>query len=93
VRPNILFVSDDADLRAAVVRALGCRYSLRTARHAGHALLAGFTARIDVLVTELWMPDSTGPELACRLRRLHPHLQTIYLTKRGTRTTRTTSRT
>jgi CheY-like chemotaxis protein len=81
---DVLFVSPDPELCAVIMRVLGGgRYRVQTALHSGHALLAGFTSRIDVLVSELCMPDLSGPALAERLRRHHPNLQAIYLANPG----------
>lgn len=82
----VLLVTGDAGLRAAVPRALepeGC--TVITAPHAGHALLAGLAGvRVDVLVTELMMDDSSGPQLAGQLRRvLRPDLPVVYLAAAG----------
>lgn len=81
---DVLFVSPDASLCAAVVRALGARYRVRTASHSGHALLVSISSHVEVLVSELCMPDVSGPALAERLRRHHPGLRALYLANPGT---------
>ena len=85
-RRTVLVVTDDSDLRAAAVRALDREgYEVLAAAHSGHAILKCLTARrVDALVTELSMDDTSGPALADRLRRHHPDVQALYLAKSGT---------
>jgi CheY-like chemotaxis protein len=84
-RLAVLFVSDDGELCAAAARVLEDEgYEVHTAAHSGHALLAGLTARIDVVVAELAAPEMSGPALADRLRRHHPDLQAVFLARPGT---------
>jgi CheY-like chemotaxis protein len=82
---HILFVSDDADLRAVATRVLERGgYRIQTASHSGHALLAAVESRFDVLVAELSTPDMSGPALAERLRRDHPDMQAVFMANPGT---------
>ena len=82
---EVLLVTPDGDLREAGERALTrAGYRVRVATHSGHALLAGRTARVDVLVTELAAPDISGPALAQLLRRHHPQLRVVYMANPGT---------
>lgn len=84
-RIEVLLVTPDEDLRAAGERALaGKGYSVRVAAHSGHAVLAGLTARVDVLVAELWTPDISGPALAQLLRKHHPALRVVFMANPGT---------
>lgn len=84
--PNVLFVTDDRDLREAAARALSAvGYTVRTAGHAGHAVLACLGPdHVDVLVTEVSMPDMSGPALAERLRRHRHDLPVVYMGQPGT---------
>ena len=85
MHPHILFVSDDADLRAVATRVLERGgYRIQTAAHSGHALLAARDERFDVLVAELSTPDMSGPALAARLRREQPALQAVFMANPGT---------
>jgi DNA-binding response OmpR family regulator len=60
-------------------------YNVAYARHSGHALLACLSGReTHVLITELAMPDGSGPALAERLRRHSPALHALYLGHAGT---------
>jgi CheY-like chemotaxis protein len=85
-RAIVLFVSGDDDLRAVATRVLSdAGYSVATAAHAGHALLAGLTLdRIDVLVSEVTLDDMPGAALAERLRRHHPGMGSLLMADFGT---------
>jgi CheY-like chemotaxis protein len=85
--PVVLFVTDDEDFRAAAERGLAEEgYDVVSASHAGHALLACLVGKpVDVLVTEMSMPDMLGPQLAQRIRRYCPDLPVVYLAQPGTR--------
>jgi two-component system, cell cycle sensor histidine kinase and response regulator CckA len=85
MQPQVLFVSDDADLRAVATRVLEREgYRIQAASHSGHALLAARESRFDVLVAELSTPDMSGPALAERLRRDNPALQAVFMANPGT---------
>lgn len=83
---NILFVSHDADLRAAASRALmRSGFHVTAASHAGHASLACARENVfDVLVIENEMPDAAGATIAARLRRYCPGLQLVRMCDPGT---------
>jgi len=84
--PVVLVVTPDADLREVSARVLAREgYRVRTAAHAGHAVLACLDAgRIDLLAVELSMDDVSGPQLAGRLRRHCPELATVFFANTGT---------
>lgn len=81
---SILFVSHDADLRAAARRALeraGC--AVVTAAHGGHATLAvARGAGVDVLVIENELPEGPGKAAAARLRRYCPDAAVVVMCNR-----------
>ena len=82
---EVLLVTADEDLRKAGERALArAGYRVRVAAHSGHALLAGLTSTIDVLVAELAAPDISGPALAQLLRRHHPNMRVVFMANPGT---------
>lgn len=85
-RAIVLFVSGDDDLRAVATRVLSeAGYSVATAAHAGHALLAGLTLdRIDVLVSEVTLDDMAGTALVDRLRRHHREMRSLLMADFGT---------
>lgn len=82
--PTLLLVTGDADLRAVTARVLTREgYHVITAAHSGHALLASLAGRIDLLVSELELDETSGPTLAMMLRRHHPRLRTVYFADAG----------
>jgi CheY-like chemotaxis protein len=84
-RPTLLLVTNDANLRAVAARVLPPEgYDVVTAAHSGHALLACLSGQIDVMVVEMALEDTTGPELAATLRRHQPALRAVYLGESGT---------
>lgn len=84
--PSVLVVTGDEALAGVCRSALereGC--AVTVASHSGHALLECLSGRrMDVLLTELSMPDGSGPALAERLRRYFPDLGTVYVAGAGT---------
>jgi len=84
VRPRVLFVNADADLRAVVSRVLeGDRFDVTAVAHSGHALLVCRTHQFDVAIVELSGPDVSGPSLMDSLRRHQPEMSSIYLGNPG----------
>ena len=82
---EVLLVTADDELREAGERALVRQgYRVRVAAHSGHAVLAGLTSRVDVLVAELSAPDISGPALAQLLRKHHPGLRAVFMANPGT---------
>ena len=86
VRPSVLVVTEDGALAAACRGTLEqAGYDVTCASHSGHALLECLSGRrADVLLTELSMPDGSGPALAERLRRYYPQMQAVYFAAPGT---------
>jgi DNA-binding response OmpR family regulator len=82
----VLVVTEDGALAAACRGTLEqAGYEVTCASHSGHALLECLGGRrADVLLTELSMPDGSGPALAERLRRYYPQMQAVYLATPGT---------
>jgi DNA-binding response OmpR family regulator len=85
-RPSILVVTEDGALATACRGTLEqAGYSVTCATHSGHALLTCLTGhRADLLLTELSMPDGSGPALAERLRRYYPQMGAVYFANPGT---------
>jgi PAS domain S-box-containing protein len=84
VRPasgTVLVVDDEALVRAAVVRTLRLAgYEVLEASNGQEAAeVAGNRARIDLLVTDVVMPGLGGPELAARIRALHPAMRVLFV--------------
>lgn len=77
----VLLVEDDEALRRAAHTALNrYGYTVIEARDGEHAQeVASGTARFDVVVTDVVMPRSSGPELVEALRRSTPNLRVLYV--------------
>ena len=77
----ILLAEDEAAVRLFAEDILSeAGYRVLSA-HNGRAALAlaeNLGERIDVLITDVTMPEMTGPELATALRALMPHLMVVY---------------
>jgi two-component system KDP operon response regulator KdpE len=72
VKPRILIVDDEAQLRRALTRSLeGHEYAVREAED-GAAALAAFEAfKPDVVLLDLMLPDMSGVDVCRELRRKH----------------------
>ena len=79
---TILLVEDEDAVRrlaSSVLKASG--YTVLEARHCGEALQLAMAHRgqIDLLVTDVVMPQMSGHELAAHLMRLSPELKVLYI--------------
>jgi two-component system cell cycle sensor histidine kinase/response regulator CckA len=79
---SVLIVDDDAALRHFVDRALREAGYTTTVASDGPAAIdvAATLEPLDILVTDVMMPQMTGDELARRLRQSRPELKVLYLT-------------
>jgi two-component system cell cycle sensor histidine kinase/response regulator CckA len=79
---RVLIVDDEEPVRKFVDRVLReAGYETRLAADGPEALEAAKNgAAIDILVTDLMMPQMTGDELARRMRQEEPMLKVLYLT-------------
>lgn len=78
----ILLVEDDSAVRQVASRILRERgYQVIEARRPteARALCAEHGSRIDLLLTDVIMPDCTGPQLARELLLAHPGMQVLYM--------------
>ena len=79
---TILLVEDDESLRRLAQRLLvKLGYNVLTAED-GWAAIAhceNVPGEIHLLITDVFMPDIGGPELAKRLRALRPALKVLYV--------------
>jgi PAS domain S-box-containing protein len=79
---TILVVEDEPDLRLLIHRLLGrLGYNLLEARHGRDALLLlrEHAGDIHLLLTDVVMPELSGPELVREARRLRPGLRVLYM--------------
>ena len=79
---TILLVEDEAGVRQVTYRFLEKRgYTVLQASHAEEALQVcqQHEGEIDLLITDVMMPDITGPELAEQLVQLYPTLKVLYI--------------
>jgi CheY-like chemotaxis protein len=79
----IFVVEDEAAVRKSVVRILSDRgYSVLQATGPKNAIeLAGlWGGTVDLLLTDIVMPEMSGDELARELRKARPHLRVVYMT-------------
>ena len=79
---TILLVEDDDAVRAAARRTLArAGYTVLEASNGTEALAryAEAASPIDLVVTDLVMPEMGGRDLAARLRACHPHTRVLYM--------------
>jgi two-component system, cell cycle sensor histidine kinase and response regulator CckA len=77
----VLLVEDEETVRKFVHRTLSTRgYSLVEAKDGSSALaVGGNLPRIDLLLTDVVMPNLNGVKLAERLKRTHPEMRVIFM--------------
>ena len=79
---TVLVVEDDRSVRNVAVRVLSSAgYDVLTAQHGKDALIvaADEAVRIDLVVTDIVMPELGGIELARELKRLRPALPIVLM--------------
>jgi two-component system response regulator HydG len=83
--PNVLIVDDDEDTRTLLSEGLKRRgFAVDTAASAAECLEQVRNSDIDVVVTDVQMPGTSGVELCGQLRKRHPNVLSIVLTGLGT---------
>lgn len=74
---RILVVDDDADVRESLKLALKLEgYSVATARNGLEALAR---SPVDILITDIFMPEADGFETIEAFRKIHPTTRVIVL--------------
>ncbi|MGH7482620.1 MAG: ATP-binding protein, partial [Longimicrobiales bacterium] len=79
---TVLVVEDDDGVRTLVRRTLGAAgYEIHDARSPVEALaiLESDAAGIDLMLSDIVMPDTSGPCLAAEAHRRWPHLRLLYM--------------
>jgi len=82
VRPLVLVVEDEPQVRAIAARALNAAgFQVQQASNGalGLSLLQEGSRPVDVLVTDVMMPELSGPDLARAARRLFPNLGLVFM--------------
>jgi CheY-like chemotaxis protein len=85
--PRVLVTEDDDAVRGVILRVLGDRgYQVLSAGHMQDALeqwheaeASVTTARIDLLITDYFMPGGTGRDLANLLWETRPQLPVLFM--------------
>jgi len=82
MKTTVLIVDDEEPIRSLVDRVLqSAGYVTRLASSGADALaVAEGPDPIDLLVTDMMMPEMNGDEVARRLRQKHPALRVLYCT-------------
>jgi two-component system, probable response regulator PhcQ len=80
-RATLLIVDDEAEVLEALKRALRHQpYRVLTTTSPTDALKLLAEAQVDVLISDIDMPEMTGIELVARVRERHPEVVRILLT-------------
>ncbi len=79
---TVLVVDDEENVRSFIKRVLdNAGYTTAVAGNGPEALRAAtMIPTLDMIVTDVMMPEMSGCELARRLRRDNPHLKVLYVT-------------
>ena len=78
--PRVLIVDDDAGIRALCERTLsGAGFATQLAENGGHALEILDSRRVDLIVTDLVMPEKEGIELIQSVRKRHPAIPIVAM--------------
>ena len=81
-RSTILVVDDEAGVRVMVARMLSLNgYAVVSAQSGEEALaiVQDYAAPIDLVLTDVRMPEMSGPELVGRLLALRPGIRVMYM--------------
>jgi DNA-binding NtrC family response regulator len=84
-RGSILIIDDEEIIRESCRRILEPEgYAVRTAGSGGEGLAALAGAKVDLVLTDLQMPDMDGIEVLVKIREDWPDVETIIMTGYGT---------
>ncbi|MBN2356827.1 response regulator [candidate division KSB1 bacterium] len=79
---TVLVVEDEPEVRRITLRLLQMQgYHVLDAQHGDDARLMceKFHKDIDLLITDMMLPDITGPELSARLKKFRPKMKVLYI--------------
>ena len=79
---TLLIVEDEAEIRNLLQTALRKNGYAVLAAESGHAaldLVRDHTGAIDLLITDVMMPDMDGPELVRQLALIRPETRTLFM--------------
>jgi DNA-binding response OmpR family regulator len=79
---TLLLVEDEEAVRALAARVLKANgYTVLTAADADEAehISANYASAIDLLITDVIMPRTSGPQLARRLLIVRPQMRVLYI--------------
>ena len=77
---TVLLVEDDARVRRILERTLcGAGYTVLTATNGKEALRIGDDAAIALVITDVVMPEMSGPQLIAALRQERPELGVLFI--------------
>jgi DNA-binding NtrC family response regulator len=83
MQPSILVVDDEKNTREGLARALRRDYAVHTAESAAAALTVLAANHIDLMLSDVRMPDKDGIALLREVRAAHPETVCILLTAYG----------
>lgn len=77
---SILLVEDNDLVRTMIEQVLeGYGYNVVSVEEPSQALTVMGSKHIDVLLTDVVMPEMNGPELHEQIRKIHPHIKVLYM--------------
>jgi two-component system cell cycle sensor histidine kinase/response regulator CckA len=80
MRPVVLVVEDDDPVRELIGRALGANgYDVVAAASGEEALDLEPTRRVDLLLSDVMLPNQNGFEVASQIRRRSPHIAIVFM--------------
>jgi two-component system cell cycle sensor histidine kinase/response regulator CckA len=82
----ILLVDDTSEVRGLMVRLLtraGFTVLEAASGHEALEILSGHQDPLDLLITDVSLPDINGVDLAARVQGLNPGIQTLFVSGRG----------
>lgn len=83
---SVLVVDDDSGVRGVVSRFLGSAgYEVREASTGREGMAAYRERTADLVITDMYMPDSDGIDVIMRLRADFPHIRIVAMTGGGVR--------